>query len=136
LRGKSYSDGLHWVVGTAFKNGCYNISYYDNKAVRHHFEINIKDGQYTYEGQQTKNIYELLVNTSLGEKFLRSFPHQFVAVTDRALQLPKEEQPWFFGSIDEDEAKNILLGSVYNNLDRSSTMKTKNLLIQYIRCSK
>lgn len=66
--------------------------------------------EYTYEDLTTTNIYELVVKTSLGTQILRSFPHQFVAVTDHALNLPFEEQPWFFGNISYEEAKNIVSG--------------------------
>jgi hypothetical protein len=111
---KFYSRGTKWLVGTAFK-GCYNISYYDSKSKRHEIEIPSRpDVGYTYEGLATKNIYKLIVKTSLGEQFLRSFPHQFVAVTKQSLSLPFEEQPWFFGNISEEEAKSVLCGAASN----------------------
>ncbi len=136
IYGKFYTNGLHWLVGTPFpKENRYNITYFDNKAVRSDFEIDRNSqGQFTYEGMTTENIYELLVNTSLAEKLLRNFPQQFVAVTDRALNLPYEEQPWFFGGISDEEAANIVLGTfiIGNMIIRSGPKKTENLKYYYI----
>ena len=96
--------------------------------MRHEIEIPTRpDVGYTYEGLATKNIYKLIVKTSLGEQFLRSFPHQFVAVTKQSLSLPFEEQPWFFGDISEEEAKSVLCGRIWFNFQRDLDLEIQLL---------
>lgn len=108
-KGKRWNlHALTWLIGSAEKNS-YNISYFDSKANLH--EITVQNLPFIYEGVSAANLYELIVKTSLADKFLRTFPHQFVAVTKEALDMPFDEQPWFFGNISQEEAKSILIGT-------------------------
>jgi hypothetical protein len=61
---------------------------------------------------ETDNLYELIVKTKIFETIFGSYSlHHFVAVTKEALNLPLEEQPWFFGNISDTELLALASGT-------------------------
>lgn len=90
---------------------------YRNRHNTAHYEItfnckniNIDTLIYEYEDKETNNIYELILRTSLFEKMFGEFPRSFVAITNEALNLPLEEQPWFFGNISDTKVNALATG--------------------------
>jgi hypothetical protein len=64
-----------------------------------------------FEGTETDNLNALIVNTSLHQKIFNTYPHQLVAVTEEVLNMPLEEQPWFFGNISDVEKAAVASGT-------------------------
>lgn len=80
------------------------IVYRNRDDSEHEISIRCKSDKslgYGYEDFETDNLYELILRTSLFEKIFSTYSHQVVAVTNEALSLPLEDQPWFFGNISE-----------------------------------
>ena len=86
-----------------------SLIYRERNGTKHQIEIGRRLDQssdsisnvYSYENMETKNMYELLVRTSLATRIFSSYPHQYIAVTKELLELPYEQQPWFRGIITE-----------------------------------
>jgi hypothetical protein len=116
-----------------------SLIYRERNGTKHQIEIGRRLDQsgdsishmYSYENMETKNMYELLVRTSLATRIFSSFPHQYIAVTKELLELPYEQQPWFRGIITEkgrravgtgkDLIRNIANYDTCQNVTRSSS---------------
>ncbi len=89
------------------------VHYRDVDDKKHEIKIQKQGDQFIFEEFCTNNFYELLMRTSLFEKIFKTFPHQFVAITREAQELPIEEQPWFFGCITDAEVRHLLKGNSF-----------------------
>jgi hypothetical protein len=93
------------------------LIYRDRDATEHSIQVNKKCEDngfdiYSYENMETDNLYELIVKTKIFETIFGSYSlHHFVAVTIEALNLPLEEQPWFFGNISDTELLALASGT-------------------------
>ena len=63
-------------------------------------QITLKDGKYEYGTIISSNIYDIIARSSLYSTIF-SGPDQHVALTEEALKLPLEDQPWFIGAVTE-----------------------------------
>lgn len=62
-----------------------------------------QNGEYQYDGFTTLNLYELILKTNMFYQIYSTYPLQHVALTVEALDLPPDQQPWFFGILTREE---------------------------------
>jgi len=98
----------------------FSLIYRERNGSKHDIAIQTKIDQsendfsitYIHDGIATKNIYELLLKTTLAEQMFKSYPQQYIAVTKELLELPYEQQPWFRGMLFDAERKSLTAGNV------------------------
>jgi hypothetical protein len=104
-----------FIVDPTDKSKCV-LQYYDHKHKLHEIIIPIEGindyeysaREYVYGDYRSSNIYDMIVSTQIGEEIFRPFPHQLVAITEEALNLPLEEQPWFFGNLKKEAIRKLM----------------------------
>lgn len=129
-------------VFTRDTNGDERIITYRERFSKEQIEISIKKSiaddektLFSYEDISTSNFYELIFKSSLAEKLFGTYPHVYVALTKEALELPIDEQPWFFGEISVNEQRVLEAGTrlEYLNENIYSFIQMRQITCRFLR---